>query len=333
LIESGNFGGHRSSIYRMTLSGNTTMLHFVTGHDTASIARAPYTPVFIERMDIPAHELGISIHRNGIVTLLPSASGYVGADILAGVVATAFDEKEHSALFIDIGTNGEIVAHNGVKLAATSTAAGPALEGMNISCGCRAEAGAIDSFRIDEDFNLHWTTIGDHPPKGICGSGLIDLMACMVQKEIVLPGGKLNPHVDERIFGRIQDKKFRITDAISLSQKDIRQIQLAKGAIAAGISMVLEQIDISIEDVQEAVIAGSFGYHINPDSLLEIGLIPKGFRGRIAFVGNASVEGARMALLNKVALERMESLQKSISILELSTSGQFQDYFVKALGF
>lgn len=321
------------SVYRMTIAGNTTMLHFLTGAETASIARAPYTPVFIDRLDIPARELDVAMHPNGIITLLPSASGYVGADILAGVVATAFDEKNHPALFIDIGTNGEIVARSGGKLAATSTAAGPALEGMNISCGCRAEAGAIDSFHMDADYGFRWTTIGDKPPKGICGSGLIDLMACLVRKGLVLPSGKLRPEVDSRIDHRLRDKKFYITEDIYLSQKDIRQIQLAKGAIAAGVVLLLDQINVPLEAVREVVIAGSFGYHLNPDSLLEIGLIPKGFQGRITFVGNSSVEGARMALLSRDALARMTELQGALSVLELSTSDRFQDVFVKELGF
>lgn len=334
LLQSSNNPEARiGSIYRMTIAGNTTMLHFLTGAETASIARAPYTPVFIDRLDMPARELDVAMHRNGIITLLPSASGYVGADILAGVVATAFDEKNHPALFIDIGTNGEIVARSGGKLAATSTAAGPALEGMNISCGCRAEAGAIDSFHMDADYSIRWTTIGDKPPKGICGSGLIDLMACLVRKGMVLPSGKLRPEVDSRIDHRLRDKKFYITEDIYLSQKDIRQIQLAKGAIAAGVVLLLDQINVPLEAVREAVIAGSFGYHLNPDSLLKIGLIPKGFQGRITFVGNSSVEGARMALLNRDALAKMTELQGSLTVLELSTSDRFQDVFVKELGF
>ncbi|MHB1394148.1 MAG: ASKHA domain-containing protein [Clostridia bacterium] len=162
---------NRSSVYRITIAGNTTMLHLFLGEDTRSIARAPYRPVFIDRIDKKASDLSININKNGMLTMLPSASGYIGADILAGVIATAFNKKSGSAIFIDIGTNGEIAAINGGRIAATSTAAGPALEGMNISCGCRAEAGAIDSFCIDDNYNFSYTTIGGIEPKGICGSG------------------------------------------------------------------------------------------------------------------------------------------------------------------
>lgn len=323
----------RNSVYRIAIAGNTTMLHLFLGVETRSIAKAPYRPVFLDRIDIKAEQLSIHINKNGILTLLPSASGYVGADILAGIIATGFHQKSSSAIFIDIGTNGEIAAINRGRIAATSTAAGPALEGMNISCGCRAENGAIDTFCIDDNFNISYTTIGGTPAKGICGSGLIDVAAYFVTKEIVLKSGKFNTELDCRIEDRLRDKKFYITDEIYISQKDIRQIQLAKGAIASGIAMLLDEIGLPLETVEEAVIAGAFGYHINPQSILDIGLIPKGFNGRIVFVGNSSVEGARIALINQSMLDSMTALKEQITVLELSTKERFQEYFVKELSF
>jgi len=320
-------------VYQVVIAGNTTMQHFVLGVYPGSIARAPYRPVFVEQVDLKAREIGIQICQEGRVTLLPSASGYVGADILAGLVATAFDKKDVPAVFLDIGTNGEIVANLGGRLIATSTAAGPALEGMNISCGCRAEEGAIDTFLIDDNFELHFTTIGDAGPKGICGSGLIDITAAMVKRKIVLPSGRFNPKVEPRLEARVRDKKFYITDNIYISQKDIRQIQLAKGAIAAGVTLLLEEAGIPLEAIQEAVIAGAFGYHINPDSIREIGFLPKGFKGKITFVGNSSAEGARLALINKGVMAQIKELKNRVEVLELSTNPRFQDYFVKALGF
>jgi uncharacterized 2Fe-2S/4Fe-4S cluster protein (DUF4445 family) len=265
--------------------------------------------------------------------MLPSASGYIGADILAGITATGFNKKSGAAIFIDIGTNGEIAAINGGRIAAASTAAGPALEGMNISCGCRAEAGAIDSFCIDDNYNISYTTIGGIEAKGICGSGLIDIAAFFVKSEIVLKSGRFNVNLDHRIKGRLKDKSFYITDEIYISQRDIRQIQLAKGAIAAAIAMLLAEIDLPLEKVEEAVIAGAFGYHINPKSIMDINLIPKGFNGKITFVGNSSVEGARIALINKSMLKNMEALKDEITVLELSTKEKFQEYFVNELSF
>jgi uncharacterized 2Fe-2S/4Fe-4S cluster protein (DUF4445 family) len=321
------------SVYRVVIAANTTMLHLFLGVDPVTIAKAPYRSVFLDKLDIKATDIGIAINKNGLVTLTPSASGYVGGDIISGVVATAFNKKEHGSIFIDIGTNGEIVAISDGKMAATSTAAGPALEGMNISCGCRAENGAIDSFIIDEDYNVRYTTIGNKEPKGICGSGLIDIAAYLVEKEIVLKSGKFNSNPDERIKDRVIDKKFYITDEIYISQKDIRQIQLAKGAIASGVSMLLHEIGILIEDVEEAVIAGAFGYHINPESIKTVGIIPKGFKGKITFVGNSSVEGARLALINEDILEEMTCLKNEVTVLELSTKQAFQEYFVRELSF
>ena len=321
------------SVYQVVIAGNTTMMHFVLGVHPGSIARAPYRPVFLEQVNLKAREAGFLINPEGRVTLLPSASGYVGADILAGLVATAFDKKDYPALFLDIGTNGEIVANLGGRLIATSTAAGPALEGMNISCGCRAEDGAIDTFFIDDQFELHFTTIGGTAPKGICGSGLIDITAAMVKRQLVLASGRFNPNLDPRLKAKVRNKKFHLTDDLYISQKDIRQIQLAKGAIAAGITLLLEEAGFPLEAIEEAVIAGAFGYHINPESLRQISFLPKGFKGTINFVGNSSAEGARLALLNQGVMAQIQELKTRIEVLELSTNPRFQDYFVKALGF
>ncbi|MEG0772693.1 ASKHA domain-containing protein [Clostridium sp.] len=321
------------NIYKIIIAANTTMLHLFAGINPSSIAKAPYRAVFLDKLEIKASELNIDINREGTITLLPSASSYVGADILSGIAATDFHKKSKDSVFIDIGTNGEIVAISEGKLVATSTAAGPALEGMNISCGCRAEEGAIDTFNIDENFNINFTTIGDRNPKGICGSGLIDITASLVERNIVLPSGRFNNKLDERISSKLKDKRFYITEDIYLSQKDIRQIQLAKGAIATGVTMLLSEINIVIEDIKEVVIAGAFGYHINPSSIKIIGLIPKGFNGDITFVGNSSVEGARLALINKEVLNTIESFKGNIEVLELSTKEKFQEYFVEALGF
>ncbi|TGE31727.1 DUF4445 domain-containing protein [Desulfosporosinus sp. Sb-LF] len=320
-------------VYQVVIAGNTTMLHFVLGVYPGSIAKSPYRPIFLEPVNMKAREVGLQICPEGRVTLLPSVSGYVGADILAGVVATAFDQKDYPAIFLDIGTNGEIVANLGGRLIATSTAAGPALEGMNISCGCRAEAGAIDSCSIDDNFELHYTTIGATSPKGICGSGLIDLTATMVKHNIILTNGRFNPNLDSRLKARVRDKKFYLTEDIYISQRDIRQIQLAKGAIAAGVTLLLEEAGTPLEAIEEAVIAGAFGYHINPESIQGIGLLPKGFMAKITFVGNSSAEGARLALINKNVMAQIKELKGKMEVLELSTNPRFQDYFVKALSF
>lgn len=321
------------NVYSVIIAANTTMLHLFLGVIPDAIAQAPYRPVFLNKLDFKAVELGIETNKKGILTLLPSASAYVGADILSGIVAVDFQNRKHSSIFIDIGTNGEIVAISDGKMAASSTAAGPALEGMNIFCGSRAEEGAIDSFSIDENYDIKYTTIGGVEAKGICGSGLLDIAANFIKFGIVHFTGRFNKEQPESFKDRLRDKKFYITEEIYISQKDIRQIQLAKGAIASGISMLLKEINIGIEDIDEAVIAGAFGYHLNPESISIVGIIPKGFRGKINFVGNSSIEGARIALINKEKLKEMSEIKKSMKVIELSTRYDFQDHFIKALNF
>jgi len=320
-------------IYNVVVAGNTTMLHLLAGINPSSMAVAPYRPVLLNSATFRASEIGISINEGGRVTLLPGVSAYVGADIIAGISATEFNKNKKNSIFIDIGTNGEIAAISGGKMVCTSTAAGPALEGMNISCGCRAEKGAIESFDIDENYNVTYATIEGTEPVGICGSGLIDVAGSLVKRGVVSNTGSFNKNMDQRVMDRFREKKFYITDKIYISQKDIRQIQLAKGAIAAGIRMLLEKIHITVEDLEEVIIAGAFGYHIDEENILNIGLIPKGFNGEISFAGNTSIEGARLAAVNKGCLAEMEAVQGEMEALELSTDSRFQDYFIAELNF
>ncbi|MGL4731201.1 MAG: ASKHA domain-containing protein [Clostridium sp.] len=325
--------GQCENIYNISIAGNTTMLHLLLGISPISLAKAPYRPIFLNHLEIDSEKLGVNINRNGSVLFLPNGSAYVGADIIAGVIASGFDKEESCSIFVDIGTNGEIVAINDGKIMGTSTAAGPALEGMNISCGCRAQEGAIESFEIDENNKMKYSVIGDKKPIGICGSGLIDIVAQLVKHQVIISSGRFNKKLENSLKDRIRDKKFYITEDIYISQKDIRQVQLAKGAIAAGISMLLNEMNISIDKVNKAYIAGAFGYHVKGESIKQIGLIPKGFNGEINFLGNTSLEGARLAIINKNILSDMVFLKENINILELSTKEEFQNQFVKELVF
>ena len=304
---------------RIAVTGNTTMQHLIYGEDPRSLAVSPYRPVFIGEK---------SFHIDGIkTTLLPSASSYVGADIVSGVAAVGLEERNNT-LFIDIGTNGEMVVSMGGRLYGTSTAAGPAFEGMNIQCGMRAGEGAIESFEIGEQFTIK--TIGELPPKGICGSGLMDIMSEFVKHRIVLKSGKFNPRMSPELKERLRDKKFYITEDIYISQGDIRQIQLAKGAIAAGVRLLLSRAGREISDIEEVIIAGSFGYHLNPESILRIGMIPD-YSGRLSFAGNTSLLGCVGYLTNEEMKRRIGEIK--IDVIELSKSAEFQDVFVKELQF
>lgn len=323
----------RTNIYEVDIAANTTMLHLFTGVDPNTIAKAPYRAIFLDQLEVKAKDIDIDINIEGNVVLLPSLSSYVGADIVAGIVATDFQNKKHPSIFIDIGTNGELAAIYKGKMSASSTAAGPAFEGMNISCGSRAEKGAIDSFDINEDDEFKYSVIGNEEAKSICGSGLMDVMAALIKSNVVMSSGRFNKNMVSKLKERLKDKKFYITDKVYISQNDIRQIQLAKGAISSGINMLLKEVNTDIEDIEEAVIAGAFGYHINSDSIKTLGIIPNGFKGKIKFVGNSSIEGARLSLLNKDISKSMIDIRDKIKVIELSTREDFQEYFVNALSF
>ena len=304
---------------RIAVAGNTTMQHLIYGEDPRSLAVSPYKPVFTEEK---------TFDIDGIETvLLPNASSYVGADIVSGVAAVKLEER-NNCLFIDIGTNGEMVLSMDGKLYGTSTAAGPAFEGMNIECGMRAGEGAIEGFEIGDEFTIK--TIGTSSPRGICGSGLMDIMSEFVKHKIVLKSGKFNPRMKAELKEKLRDKKYYITEDIYLSQGDIRQIQLAKGAIAAGVKLLLSKAEKDISDIDEVIIAGSFGYHLNPESILRIGIIP-GYRGELTFAGNTSLLGCIGYLTNKDM--RIKIRKTTIDVMELSKSAEFQDVFVKELQF
>ncbi|WP_353095603.1 ASKHA domain-containing protein [Tissierella praeacuta] len=319
-------------IYHIIIAANTTMLHLLLGVNPSSLAKAPYRSIFLSPKSLKAKDISIEANDESILSIIPSSSSYVGGDIVSGIMASDF-QNNNEALFIDIGTNGEMAVLKNGKIISTSTAAGPALEGMNIECGCRAEKGAIETFDIDGDFNISYTTIGNEKPLGICGSGLIDIAGALVKRNILLKSGRWNKNLDSKLENRLVDKKFYITENIYISQKDIRQIQLAKGAIAAGVILMLEEIDLKIEEISRVYIAGAFGYHVNPHNIKIIGLIPRGFNGEISFLGNTSLEGARLALINKECFENVYRIKDNMEVLELSLKENFQDVFVSQLNF
>jgi uncharacterized 2Fe-2S/4Fe-4S cluster protein (DUF4445 family) len=264
----------------------------------------------------------------------------VGADITSGILASALDKKTGTTVFIDIGTNGEMVLAKDGRLAASSTAAGPAFEGMNISCGMRASQGAIESFSIADDV-VSYTVIGDDAITGICGSGLLDIAGELVRTGVIGRNGRFTNPDSETIAPALLKKirshdgknAFFITDTVYLSQKDIRQIQLAKGAIRCGIEMLLAHFNMAACDVDTLEIAGSFGYHLNEASLLNIGLLPPAFAGKTAFVGNTSMSGATAFLLNTGFRSQMADLVKTIDVVELANDESFEKNFITYLSF
>lgn len=324
-------------VYELVLSGNTCMLHLAVKANPTTLGKYPYTPVIRGGNSIVAKELGLYVLSSAEAYLPPIISAYVGGDITSGILVSGLAEREDTNLFIDIGTNGEIVLATGRRLVATSTAAGPAFEGMNISCGMRAAPGAIEGFSLTPYGERTLKNIGDQAAVGICGSGLLDIVAALVKNGVIESNGKYSKMMNENLSAlltQVDGKKvFSVAEGVYLSQPDIRQVQLAKGAIRAGIEALLAYQHVAVTDVDRVLIAGSFGYHLNPDSLIEIGLLPEEFKNKIEFLGNTSKTGAQEFLLNQGARLAIDDTVKEIAVLELATVDKFDRLFVKCLEF
>ncbi|HYA41468.1 MAG TPA: ASKHA domain-containing protein, partial [Syntrophobacteraceae bacterium] len=313
-------------------AGNTAMLHILAGVYPLSLSLAPYRPVFLKPLVIEAECSGFSMAPGGRLILLPGAAAYVGADIVGGLTAIDYRSCPTCTLFIDIGTNGEIVLIDGPdRLLATSCALGPALEGMNILCGCRAVPGAIDSVELDDDMSPRFTTINGLPPIGICGSGLVDLVAALVSSGVIASSGTFDHRAG--LTDRLKGDRYYLTDNVYLSQRDIRQVQLAKSAAITGILTLLGEAGRSVADLQRIIVAGSFGYHLNPEKLKCIGLLPPEYTGQITPVGNSSLSGASLAVLNHNILKDMEHLASVIQVLDLGSHPDFSKRFISHLAF
>ncbi len=332
-------GISRAHIYEVVYSGNTTMIHLACNVNPYSLGRYPYTPEITGGNEIPAGMLDISPYA--LVYLPPIISAYVGPDITSGVLASQLHKTKGTTLFIDIGTNGEMVIARDGKLSATSTAAGPAFEGMNITCGMRAGLGALELFEVLEDGEINTSTIGGVAATGICGSGLLDIVGELVRVGAIAQNGKLvalekgnyPAQVKERM-AKVDGKLcFEVAAGIYLTQKDIRQVQLAKGAVRAGVEALLKSLDISAEEVDRVEIAGSFGYHLRAASLINLGLLPCVFEGKIDFVGNTSKTGGKAFLLNTDLRAEMSRVVGEIEGVELANRPDFDKIFVAALGF
>jgi uncharacterized 2Fe-2S/4Fe-4S cluster protein (DUF4445 family) len=324
----------RDQVYLITVAGNTTMLHLLAGVYPLSLALAPFRPIFLEPLEVRSDQLPLPLNPRGRGILLPGISAYVGADIVAGLAAIDYRSRKGATLFVDIGTNGEIVLIEAPdRMMATSSAVGPALEGMNISCGCRAVPGAVDSFTLNEDLSPSFTTIDDIPPKGICGSGLIDLTAALLAAGLITSMGAFDPSADERLRSRMSGDCYYLADGVFLSQKDVRQAQLAKAALNTGILTLLKEAGRSVSELDEIVIAGSFGYHLNAENLTKLGMLPHDYEGPITFAGNTSLSGACLALLNEEILGEMRRIPELVRVVDLASHPDFQELFISNLNF
>jgi uncharacterized 2Fe-2S/4Fe-4S cluster protein (DUF4445 family) len=343
----GASGIPRAQIYEAVAVGNATMLHILLGIYPEALSLAPFIPCISEPVTIPAAELGLCLHPRARLSTLPHLGAYVGADIVAGVLATglARSEDDKLRLYIDVGTNGEIVLGSAQRTLSTAAPAGPAFEGAQITCGMRASVGAIEGVHFSDGVQLQIIG-GNVAPIGICGSGLVDVVAELIKCGLVDASGRMAR--PEAVRGTLPDtlvnrlievngiRAFLLSDIahnIFLTQPDIRALQFAKGAIAAGVDVLMQELGIRAESLHEVMLAGSFGSYINPSSARLIGLVPWIPVERIVAVGNAAGEGAKIALLSFREREAANRIPQFVEYLELSGRAEFNDIFTAALRF
>ena len=337
-------------VYEVALAGNATMTQLVLGINPEPIGVAPFIMASADYPDVAAIELGLSIHPRAKAVILPSLGAYVGGDIVGGALASGMDRDKRLRLFIDVGTNCEIILGNGEKILATAAPAGPAFEAASIKCGVRAASGAIETVKI-VDGDIVIGTIEDSPAIGICGSGLVDACACLVQVGLLDHSGRyvtdsiakdVSPLLAPRLVEREGERVFVLTwgatigdpsDAVFLTQRDIRELQFAKAAIATGWALLLEEFAVEARDIQQVLLAGSFGSYLSPASAIKIGLVPKISILRIVSAGNVAGEGAKMVLLSAQERHGANALLDEISYVELSDRPDFNDIFVDRLSF
>lgn len=346
-LECVNAGPER--IHEMTVVGNTCMHHLFLGLDPQYIAQTPYIPVNSEPMVVTPHELGVRMHCEGRVFCLPIIAGYVGADTVGVIAATRLTDSPEPVLAVDIGTNGEVALWSGERLVCASCAAGPAFEGAQIEHGMRAAPGAISGIAL-VDGDLQIETINGKPALGLCGSGLFDAMAVVLEAGLVDMMGRmvdaekaknLPEKLSARLEGEANTRRIVLVpadesgtgDPIYFTQKDVRELQLAKGAVRAAVELLLKECGLKVDDLSAILLAGAFGNYIRPESAVRMGLLPSLPSGRIRGVGNAAGAGAMMALLSLPWRQKACDLARRAEHLELAQRADFQQMFMETMLF
>ena len=307
-------------IYAFSFVGNPTMIHIFLGITPEYIAISPYIPVISSGMSFYAKELDFDISPYAKIYIIPNISGYVGGDILAGILATNLWKDEGNLLLVDVGTNGEIVLKTDDGIFSCATAAGPAFEGGNITYGMIASEGAIDHVWIEKG-EVKFSVIGGGKERGICGSGIVDAISVMLDLNIIDNRGKF-----------IKEEPFFLGN-VKITQKDVREIQLAKSAIRSGIEILLKTAGKNFEDIDKVYLAGAFGNYMRKESAIRIGLLPPIHMEKVEVVGNSAGKGGELVLLNKEYMEIVEKISKMIRYIELSAEKDFQEYFIEFIYF
>jgi hypothetical protein len=335
-------GINRRDIREIDVAANCTMMHMLLGVDARSIGRAPYKPEFLSAQTLPAKEIGIEAGENTILYCLPQVSAYIGADIVAGAYVCEMQNAKGNVLFIDIGTNGEIVLASKGKLLCCSCAAGPALEGMNISSGMRATEGAVEDVEISEK-GISLKVIGDQTPVGICGSGILAVLRELLKSGIVKKTGVFvkKDKLEEtdyrysmiRMNGTKREFILKEEPELLITQGDVRQVQLAKGAILSGFTALCNKAGIQMEELDKVMIAGQFGAHLPADSLTGTGILPKAVEDKLVYVGNSSKTGAYMTLMSDRIKREMEELAEQMEYMELAETENYERIFTECMIF
>ncbi|MCT2584855.1 ASKHA domain-containing protein [Actinophytocola gossypii] len=333
-------------VYEVALAGNATMIQLALGIDPEPLGVAPFVVASRALPRVLAADLGVRVHPGAPAYTFPALGAYVGGDIVAGMLASGMDRDKRVRLFVDVGTNCEIVLGDGHRLLATAAPAGPAFEGAAIRCGMRAAPGAVEVVKVDED-GVRLQVIDDVEPVGLCGSGLVDAVAELVGIGLLDSSGRLMAEADAREkFPALADRLREVAGervfvlhwrddepAVYLSQRDVRELQFAKAAIATGWRLLVEELGVAEEDIQQVLLAGSFGSYLSPANAVRIGLVPKIPVLRIVSAGNVAGEGAKMALLSMRERAGADALLEEVRYVELSDRPDFNDRFIEQLAF
>lgn len=326
-------GIKKDDVVKMSLCGNTVMSHLFANKPIDGLAKAPFKPYFYEMSPFYADEIGLDLKCK--VFVMPNIGSFVGSDTASAILASGILKEEKACLLVDIGTNGEIALYNNGKILVASTAAGPAFEGGGIKCGMKAGKGAIEGVRFEKG-DIFLEIIGDCEPIGICGSGIIDCIAKFCILGIIDKSGRIiskeearEKNISEKIVRRIKESYIIIYDDIVITQEDIREFQLAKGALYAGIMALLNEEKISF--VENIFIAGAFGSFINKKSAIAVKMIPN--NGKISVIGNAALIGASMVLISEEAKREVCKIAKKATHIELSENDFFNNNYINMLEF
>ncbi len=336
-------------VYEITVCGNVTMMHLALGIDPEPLSMAPFVVSTHSFGDVLARDFGVEVHPRAPAFVFPSLGAYVGGDIVAGMLATGLTRDRRLRLFIDVGTNSEIALGSHERVVATAAPAGPAFEAAQIRCGMRASEGAIEGVKVLDD-GVALDVIGDIEPVGMCGSGLVDAVAELVQCGLLDHSGRFIPDEDaaashpglaDRLTMIGKERVFVLdwrggTDperSVFLSQRDVRELQFAKASIATGWSILMSQLGVDVADISQVLLAGSFGAYLSPLSAVRIGLVPKIALPRIVSAGNVAGEGAKIAALSVRERAEAHSILREVEYVELSGRSDFNDMFVDQLAF